>query len=202
MKHTFFILITVLCFYNGYLKAQGYGLQVGTMNPLGKTGYILKPGIGAEFHYLPGEVDARWKFNIALGYYIFKPTQDTFNTYGLEISQQTTLYPGYSIMRKYNIASMGAGITYKFLDKDFSPVIGVDANVSIITMSQTNVSAIISSSSDNDSFWRLAMGPKLGASYELDGWIINAGVGSSIGIGNSGFQYYWKPYVSLNYFID
>lgn len=203
MKNKFLILITVFSFYNGYLKAQGYGLQIGTMNPMGKTAYILKPGLGAEFHFLPGEIDDRWKLNIALGYYRFRPTQDTFNTYALEISQTTTLYPGYSIMRKYSIASMGAGFTFKILDKNFSPIIGAEANVSIITMSQSNVSGIISSSSDNDSYWRLAMGPKVGACYQLnDNWLLNAGVGSSFGIGNSGLQSYWKPYFSINYYID
>ena len=203
MKNTFFILLTVFCFFNNFLKAQGYGLQIGTMNPMGKTAYILKPGYGGEFHFMPGEIDDRWKFNVALGYYTFKPTQDTFNTYALEISQKTTLYPGYSILRKYSIASIGAGFTFKILDKVFSPVIGAEGNVSIITMSQSSVSGIISSGSDNDSYWRLAIGPKLGACYEIsDTWLINAGVGSSFGFGNSGLQSYWKPYVSINYFVD
>jgi opacity protein-like surface antigen len=203
MKKIFFILITLLFLNNGFLNAQGYGLQLGSMNPLGKTAYILKPGYGGEFHFLPGDIDERWKLNLALGYHIFKPTQDTFNTYGLEISQQTTLYPGYSIMRKYSIASIGAGFIFKILDKDFSPFIGADANVSIITLSQTNVSAIISSSSDNDSYWRFAIGPKAGICYQVtDNWLLNAGVGSSFGFGNSGVQSYWRPFLSINYFID
>ncbi len=203
MKVRFLILTVSLCIYGNCLIAQGLGLQVGSMNPIGKTAYILKPGYGVEFDFLPGEVDDRWKFNIALEYFIFKPTQDTFNTYGLEMSQQTTLYPGYSIMRKYSIASIGAGFIFKMLDKDLSPTIGADVNVSLITLSQTNVTQLMNSSSDNDSFLRIATGPKIGASYQIqDCWLINAGVGSSFGIGNSGIQSYWKPYISINYYIE
>ncbi len=173
------------------------------MAPIGKTAYILKPGYGAELHFLSGDIDDRWKLNIGLGYYIFKATQDTFNTYGLEFSQKTTLYPGYSILRKYNIASMGAGFTYKILDKILSPTVGLDANVSIITLSESNVSGLINSSTDNESYWRLSIGPKIGGCYEInENWLLNAGVGSSFGIGNSGVQSYWKPYISINYFID
>lgn len=204
MKKILSILILTICFYNNSLKAQGFGLQVGLINPLGRAAYFLKPGLGAELHFIPADIDDRWKFNIALSYYVFKPTQDTFNTYGLEVSQQSKLYPGYSIISKVDMASICMGVTFKILDKKLSPTVGTDLIFSMIGISQTVESGFRTTSSENESYWSLALAPRIGASYEVsDNWLINAGLAIPVvGIGSTYLQSYWKPFISINYFID
>jgi outer membrane protein W len=193
-----FLAITTL------MHSQGIGIQVASLIPVGSTAYTLKPGFGGEFNMLSGDIDNRFKFGFTIGYYKFKPTQDTFRTYTIESSYTTQLLPGYESIKKYGMGSAGITCMFKILDKKFSPTVGIDGTAALIVISEDDYAeGAISSSSTNDTYWRFAVCPKAGASYQIkDNWLINAGVGFNVGFGNTGVQAYWKPFLMINYFFD
>jgi hypothetical protein len=102
------------------------------------------------------------------------------------------------------MGTAGIMCMFKVLDKKFSPTVGIDGMAAIIVISEDNFTeGALSSSSTNDTYWRFALCPKVGASYQInDSWLINAGAGFNMGFGNTGVQSYWKPFIMLNYFFD
>ncbi len=202
MKKTVFLLSFFILSTNTCLKAQ-YGLQIASMVPAGKTAYLLKPGYGGEFILGFGDIDNRWKFTANIGFYSFKPTQDTFKTYTIESSQTTSLLPATDVIKKYQMLSFGFGSNFKILDKKFSPIIGMDAYVTIIDESEDSNDGVVNSSSTNDTYWRLSICPKVGACYQIkESWLLNAVIGRDMGFGLTGTQSYWKPSFSASYYFD
>ena len=203
-KKTSYFFIAIFLSITTCVHSQSFGLQVGSLIPVGQTAYSLKPGYGAELNMLSGDIDDRLKFGFFLGYYKFKPTQDTFKTYTIQEGSGTQLLPGYEVIHKYGMGTAGFTGIFKIIDKNFSPMVGLDASAAIIVISEDDYAeGAISSSSTNDTYWRFAICPKAGASYQIkDNWLINAGVGFNMGFGNTGVQSYWKPFIMLNYFFD
>ena len=196
MKH--FLLAIVVTFLS---VAQGFSqwvIQPSVIIPTGFNSYLLKPGPSLEVIYkIPDDGDAFYRFGAGFGYSVLKPTADTFRTYAIG----SQFMPGYEVMHSYSIFSIGVTNDFNILKhKKLSPVIGIDIYFYAISISEHNYAkGSIDESTTGDSYWQLALLPKIGVRYRLGkNFIIEAGCGKNISIlGTSDALPFIKPYASI-----
>ncbi len=206
---SFHTLLLLLFAFSGINGAFGqFGLQPGLMVPADNYySYALKPGVGADFVAKAnlGDIDSRYKIGFLMGYYVFQPTQDTFQTYAIG-GNPVQLLPGYEVIHSYSILQFGLSNDFKILkDSRFSPFVGLDLGMDVFDISHDDYAeTLIQSSVTNDIFYNYLIIPRAGVQYQLsDNWLFSLGIGRSMGFaGSFGAQTFWKIFITICHVSD
>jgi hypothetical protein len=198
-KFCFIGLILLLGFST--TKAQSFSLETPVIIPTGITAYLFKPSIGVEGakHI---DINDRFRLGILVGFFQLRPTQDTFNTYAIGGLNAPNLLPGWEVIHSYNVLYSGFSLTYKVLEGNLTPIIGLDFNVDLILLhDDVFIDTYILANSNYDTFYNFSAIPRLGAQYKYDDtWLFSAGCGMSVCFGGTqGFQTFVKPYIGATY---
>lgn len=196
MKH--FLLLVVITFCSITQGLSQWVIQPSVIIPTGFNSYLLKPGPSLEILYkIPDDADAFYRFGAGFGYSVLKPTADTFRTYAIG----SHFLPGYEVMHSYSIFSVGVTNDFNILKrKKLSPVIGIDIYIYAISIAEHNYAeGLIDETTTGDSYWQLALLPRIGLRYKLgENIVIEAGCGKNITIlGTSDALPFIKPYISI-----
>lgn len=210
------LLVSFLQFsYAQHDKAFVLGLQANYVAPGSDMKYALKPTVGIELKLSSGEIDNRFKFGVALGYCVFKPTQDTFRIYGTQTGgtasngvpvNGTLLQPGFEHIYNYKVASIGFWSDFKILSKKFSPTLGLDFYAYVASLNEDYTvewQISLQGQNENETTYSFAFIPKAGLSYELkDNWLFAGGMGRSMAFyGSETLRSFWKSYISVLYYF-
>ncbi len=192
-----------LLIFLGFNKSYGqYEFNLGLMAPSGDTKYLLKPAPSFEFVFNTGDVDSHYHFGASIGYCRLSPTQDTFKTYAVG----GAVLPGYEVIHSYELYPIGLRNEFTFFpDKKFSPILALDLYFYVISISDDYYAeTLIQSSITNDTYWALAIIPRIGLQYELNDQIsLTGGFGRSMSFtGTVDAQSYWKTYIGIKYYIN
>jgi hypothetical protein len=137
---TQFLTLIILCAIPSHAQ---FGLQLSVAQPSKAFGYSFKPALSYELVFSHGEVDDRLKLRISLGFHTFKPRQDSFPITAQEYNSGWTIYPGYEKWTPIRCFYFTGGVNFKVLEKNFSPLIGLDLITSINDFSyQTKMQGI------------------------------------------------------------
>jgi len=187
----------------GNIYAQ-VGAEISYIGPVGYPAYFFKPSLGLEVKWLSGDEDSKIRACMSIGYYSFKPTQDTFPTITVASGGMNALLPGHEVIKTYAVVPIGFGAEYRPLETKLSPVIGLMGYFYVIDLAyHSDVQTLIDEDSESAE-WELAVMPKLGLSYKLsDNWLLSASLGYSLGItGTVDTQSYWKTSIGVMYIPD
>lgn len=162
------------------VKAQ-IGYQVGFIQPLGLYGAEVKAGAGLELLYRDDPFDdPRWIVGAGIGLYFHRTRQDTFYTLH-EGSGGGTNVPDYEggyrtyLGNVYLFVPVSGTVDYRLGFGDFSPFVGVDANLHVSLYQMDYQNATFSSNESGSA--NLSIGPRVGVYYILnDDWVICTGL--------------------------
>ena len=146
-------------------------VKLSYIRPTGTMGATLKPTVGGELIYKPSKGDdkkSRSGFNlrIGLGFAKFTPRLDTFPTYGVLVSQATTVTPGYTVIHKYNITTLSMGVDYTIgLSEKFYIYPGMDVGALFSSLQYESVTPLISDAGYSGGYAFLSTRLRFGAEY-------------------------------------
>jgi hypothetical protein len=192
-----FILLT------NRVQCQIIGIQTSYLKPSAVYGQIFKPTVGFEIFYSDNDIDDRFKVSFLLGYYSFPARHDTFLTYATGSGGAANFLPGFNIWKNYKVISPGGNMEFKILDKNFSPIVGLDVYFYIISYQYQNYIVTLINEQETNSIGAVAVLPKVGVSYELNKkFLIMGGLGKSFGYQSDYItQSYWKVFLKLGYYF-
>jgi len=201
MKKIYLILV-LLSFFAGMGRSSAQiGVDISYIGPVGPPAYYLKPTVGIEARVLSGNEDSKFRACISVGYYGFKPTQDTFPTVTVESGGANALLPGHEVIKSYSVVPIGFGAEYRPFKSRLSPVIGLEGYFYLIDFAYHNDVQTLINEENESTEWEVAIMPKLGLSYKVsDKLLLSARLGYSIGLtGTVDTQTYWKTSVGFIY---
>ncbi len=168
MKHSLIKFILILTFSIIFKAASAqYGFGVSYIKPVGDLGFLFKPCLAYEFVIKYEDEDAQFYYGFTISYHSLSPTRDTFYTYGMQ--NGNVLLPGYTVWADYQVIP-GINLTsdYKIIDRDFSPLIGLDLGVYFIHYRMIDYVKTLRSLDETSNAMALVVTPKIGISYEIN----------------------------------
>lgn len=182
---------------------KGYGqwqFNTGCVIPSGEVAYFAKPAPGFEIGGCSGYIENKYRFGVNIGYFNFKPTQDTFRTCSyVNTNGSLQIEPDFTVIHRFSEVSIGLRNEYAPLGKKkFSPVIGCDIYIYLVMVDENGESG--------DMGLALALQPRLGLQYKLSRWFLLTGeVARSMNFYTDDINIhlsFWKVFVGIKYFAN
>jgi hypothetical protein len=162
------ILLILLCSTYG-LFAQ-VALKLSNIRPTGDMGASLKPTLGVEVMYkdVDDEPENGFKVRFSAGFAKFKSRKDTFPTYGVIVSQGTTVTPGYMVIHKYNLTNLSMGVDYMIgLGDKLFLYPGTDVGALFSSVEYESYTELISDEGYSGGYVFISFRMRAGAEYRL-----------------------------------
>jgi len=130
MKKQYFLVFGILAFLVNSAKAQ-YAIELSNLRFTEVWGGIYGLTLGGEIGLNAVFDDDQLYYRAGVGLYLGRPKRESFETYyiapnGGNGSWETTLFPNSEEYSTVWFTTISAGATYKFIDKDTSPIVSLD----------------------------------------------------------------------------